>query len=688
MIEKYLHKITERREKIVVKPLEPSPLNGRKATPTLLRFSEYPGRTGGGIKSVFSQREIQFDLDKWASLVPEGAHSCHDCRRLLIDGTELEASIEHESCLLALSDIEAASSRCTVFRWLREFVGYSGPPFVVAEERVFVLSLAHLKPPSRDILGIGFASDDGNRFSHEQRGYLGVFVREGDPEAEFISSRPLNCDVASKQNFRASRKWLKKCHRNHAACRGSQRGRMPTRLLKITRGRIKLIETDRGPAEKYAALSYCWGGDQACKLTMANRASRLRDSISAKDLPRTIADAVVVTENLKLRYLWVDSLCIVQDDVEDQKREIPAMSEIFETAYVTISAASARTSCDGFLHQRKPEIAVIPYFLPTAELGALSVYREMDAAEEPIHSRAWTLQEHVHACRILEYGSQQLRRVCRGAPLNADLRGLRELAPPTTLDPTEIGKSDMWAIWQQKDKIRTHRWRPLVKNYTQRHLTKPSDRPLGIYSIALEYSRQLGSRYKAGLWEKFLKQDLLWQRDASDPRQARRLDHRRYPSWSWLSVDSAVIIWQVCPMNREDETLEIRDCYVNERLWYDDELPSPPTTPLPPTLPGNLLAVRGHVRKALWTARGVLVASHGYAVAQVVADVPGEEGDGEVLCLEVVKDVAGLVLTPCQDGAREGFRRIGLWTVGIQDLVSPQGIAWLKSGGREFLSLL
>ncbi|KAM5349262.1 hypothetical protein ACJ41O_005769 [Fusarium nematophilum] len=661
-------------------PLQPDP---SPEEPTRLRFWEYSAKAEShgrpGLKSIFSRRQVHFDSERWESMIPEGVHSCHYCRHLLIDSTELESLIEHDSVFLILSELEeAAAAGCTLFHWLKEFIQDSRPLSLAGEERFFGLSLVHLKPPSNDIWSIGFAALDNDHFNYELRGSLGVFVCDGNPEAEFVSGRPLNCDVASEENFRDSRRWLEECHKNHPACRGSHRGYMPSRVLEISEdGRIKLIETKRQREGKYAALSYCWGGDQSFKLTKGNL-PKLREAIASKDLPQTITDAILVTKRLGLSYLWVDSLCIIQDSVEDQKKEIPLMAEIFELAYVTISAASARSSSDGFLQRRKPDTAVIPYILPTAELGSLRLYKEMDAADEPIHSRAWTLQEHVHACRILEYGTQKLRRVCRGVPLSADLQELRDLAPPNMMDPARIG------IWQKKEAILRHRWQPLVKNYTERQLTKASDRPLGIYAIAREYSRMLDSEYKGGLWGRFLKQDLLWQRDTSSPRQSRRLD-LRCPTWSWLSVDSATIVWRVAGRSA-DETLEIKQCHVKDWLFYEEE-------PLDTHSRGGDLAcltVKGRVRKASWVGNGDQLISSGCIVAQVVADVGGEGEMGErevpVTCLEVIRDTAGLVLVPLDPGSRD-YRRLGLWTIGIDDQISAKGEEWLKTGKKKRLSI-
>ncbi|KAL5328211.1 hypothetical protein ACEPPN_001707 [Leptodophora sp. 'Broadleaf-Isolate-01'] len=147
---------------------------------------------------------------------------------------------------------------------------------------------------------------------------------------------------------------LQGCRDNHEKC-GKEENlmeSMPTRVIAVgTPGDmyVHLEEPSAGKTESYVALSYCWGGGQEeIMTTKANRPEKLRE-IALGSLPQTIQDAITVTRELRYKYIWVDAICIVQDDEEDCAREVSAMSLVYSGASLTISAAKANNSKQGFL---------------------------------------------------------------------------------------------------------------------------------------------------------------------------------------------------------------------------------------------------------------------------------------------------------------------------------------------------
>lgn len=76
---------------------------------------------------------------------------------------------------------------------------------------------------------------------------------------------------------------------------------------------------------------------------MATKASwaKLTVNIFLSDLPPLFQDAIIITRQLGLRYLWIDSLCIIQDSLRDWETEAAKMASIYQNSYVTISATDA-----------------------------------------------------------------------------------------------------------------------------------------------------------------------------------------------------------------------------------------------------------------------------------------------------------------------------------------------------------
>ncbi|KAL2123425.1 hypothetical protein VTJ04DRAFT_3880 [Mycothermus thermophilus] len=180
--------------------------------------------------------------------------------------------------------------------------------------------------------------------------------------------------------------------------------------------------------EQYTCLSYCWGGPQTVTLTKASFERFLR-SIPLADLGQTIQDAVHVTRQLDIRYLWVDALCIIQDSEEDTRFQIGKMSDIYSRATVTIAAADATSSTHGFL-RREPSPTdmeannvgndkdILPaHKIPFSTGGTVLLYDDSlrlsrGWSDFPLNKRAWTLQEMLLSPRILVYTADDMFWLC------------------------------------------------------------------------------------------------------------------------------------------------------------------------------------------------------------------------------------------------------------------------------------
>lgn len=131
---------------------------------------------------------------------------------------------------------------------------------------------------------------------------------------------------------------------------------MPTRLLEV--GNLRLVESKYITPERYVALSHCWGIVSKRFSTVEKNFSQLKKSIDVEALPQTFRDAITVTRGLQIKYIWIDSLCIIQDDEEDWYREAARMELVFSDAYCTIGASSSKSSIEGFLARGPPRACV------------------------------------------------------------------------------------------------------------------------------------------------------------------------------------------------------------------------------------------------------------------------------------------------------------------------------------------
>lgn len=111
---------------------------------------------------------------------------------------------------------------------------------------------------------------------------------------------------------------------------------------------VRLVEPGVKANIKWASLSYVWGGAQEVRTTKITLLEHLT-SIQVANLPQTLIDAIKVCRQLEISFLWIDALCIIQDDPCDLYRELNSMASIYQHSYLTISAACARRVEDGFL---------------------------------------------------------------------------------------------------------------------------------------------------------------------------------------------------------------------------------------------------------------------------------------------------------------------------------------------------
>jgi hypothetical protein len=280
-------------------------------------------------------------------------------------------------------------------------------------------------------------------------------------------------DAASDVGFRRMQNWITSCDRDHDCY--ATTAPLPTRVLDVnwTSRDIRLVEK-LGQPGKYITLSHCWGAPPPISTTSDTIQSRKR-GIRICDLPQTFQDAVTLCRYLKIQYLWIDSLCIIQNDPSDWEQEASRMAEIYAGSYVTLAASSSAHSSTGCFptwssRSRIPHISAEasslgsrthPFAAPMLDTGRdaprpsyrsqnqialvdinyrhqvsrIFIFKEwlpsshkssprscrigtlgrrIDPIEhEPLNSRGWTLQERMLPTRILHCGTEQAYWECR-----------------------------------------------------------------------------------------------------------------------------------------------------------------------------------------------------------------------------------------------------------------------------------
>jgi len=151
--------------------------------------------------------------------------------------------------------------------------------------------------------------------------------------------------------------WLQKCKSEHSDCK-PEAHKLPRRLVSIgssVDSRLHLVSTEGLDSEniQYATLSYCWGGSEMPGKPMKTMKTTYFEEIPVEVLPTTIRDALMISRSLKILYLWVDALCIVQDDIEDWRAEVTEMLDIYFGSALTIAASDAKDSTGASLRIRQ-----------------------------------------------------------------------------------------------------------------------------------------------------------------------------------------------------------------------------------------------------------------------------------------------------------------------------------------------
>jgi hypothetical protein len=258
---------------------------------------------------------------------------------------------------------------------------------------------------------------------------------------------------------------------------------------------VQLVEDVSEPAP-YAALSYCWGSDLTgvVKTLKANKDRHCSEGIPLQSLPKTVRDAVQVCRGLRLRYLWVDALCIIQDDAEDWRREAMSMALVYSNSQITIAAHAAASCKDGFLGEQEygrptwqQEFWTDFGPLPRNKMYVRTGYPE-SGPPSPLATRGWTLQEAILPRRTVHYTGKELawecdsQHFCECGHIDGVYPVVRQQMVKSEL---KRGKYGYWRLKVfRRRALAVDGWMDLVEIYSKRTLTFGSDKLIAIAGLA------------------------------------------------------------------------------------------------------------------------------------------------------------------------------------------------------------
>lgn len=356
-------------------------------------------------------------------------------------------------------------------------------------------------------------------------------------------------------SFALAKYWMTTCKEGHQLCNSLKRSnvetQLPTRVVVVGGEEdptVRLWVTE-GRKGRYTALSHCWGKSSIIQTVKSNYLQH-QSSISIAAMSRTFQDAIVVTRRLNIPYLWIDSLCIIQDSAEDWRRESTTMDGIYQNTEVTIAALAASDGSGGCFrptaaHSIRPcRFPQLDSFVATAySQPSTTAYINLrndnhwdihNAIIAPLNTRGWTLQETMLSTRILMYTDTELRWAC------LETRAC-ECLPYMRPRGDESMEPEMSAVSQKFDQHTLYRdWYKRLKTYTERNLTMEQDIFPAISGIAKRMQKLLDDEYVAGLWKRDIRTGLSWNCElvwgTDEDIFPKRPTEYRSPSWSWASV--------------------------------------------------------------------------------------------------------------------------------------------------------
>jgi hypothetical protein len=413
-----------------------------------------------------------------------------------------------------------------------------------------------------------------------------VFTNQDDPAAAsgLPWKRELPECTGSEHSYQIADSWLKACLQGHSddgSVQASSSIAVPShqakRLVELSTTSVRVVD---GPSvkEPYATLSYRWGPNTMPhwpwgprQIARSDLVTELDKGLPREDLPKTIREAVGVAERLGFRYVWVDVMCILQNDASDWLDESKNMATIYSQAQLNIAASGSPDKEAGLFnkHSRsqhhlfngcvqvdstvRGEPSTLYFWyraLDDQDTGSDAFRDQVDQGH--LATRAWVCQERIASPRTLHYGETQLFWQCNHTMATEDNLGtkfpsLEDARPWRSLFLPGDSKQRNNAPYDHDGEDLTieefHRlWYSFIipKHYSRRQLTEQSDKLVAIAGLANRLkSYRKSMRYLAGLWSGLELEGLLWSAQGPGRPFDGKIGYVA-PTWSWASRDGGV----------------------------------------------------------------------------------------------------------------------------------------------------
>lgn len=346
------------------------------------------------------------------------------------------------------------------------------------------------------------------------------------------------------------------CDRNHdddcSEAPADEPQKPPKRLLDLGDSASSPIKLDCCPEERdtseYVILSHPWGADKSKWFrTSSDNVNQFKKFIDFKKLPLNFQDAITVTRNLGFRYLWIDSICIIQEGRDgDFDTEKDFMEDYYGGAACTIAASSARGMDSGFLGLRIKDRQSHTFYsgIGSSPESGESVFHVCDAIddfagdveESNLSRRGWVFQERALSRRTLHFTGNQVYWECGKGVRCETMTKLFNRKSSFLSDP-HFPRS---ALEYYKG-MRIEFFQYIYSTYSGLSFSEEheEDRSVALRGVEKRMVTVYNVRAEHGILDgEYLHRSLLWQRKSeTDPlRDINYGGTRQVPSWSWMAV--------------------------------------------------------------------------------------------------------------------------------------------------------